>query len=387
MADKTFLNWPFFETDHVKLAKDCETWALETVPQIAEAQNTNVDRICQHLVRSMGEHGWLKYCVPGPCGGIFSKLDVRSLCLLRETFARVHPLADFAFAMQGLGSGPISLAGSAAQQQKYLTRVATGDAIAAFALTEPEAGSDVGAMTTEAKPMPGGYLLNGEKTFISNGGIADFYTVFARTGEASGARGISCFIVEADNPGLEIAERIDLMAPHPLARLKFKDLQLESEALVGESGRGFQLAMSTLDIFRSTVGAAALGMARRALEETLTHIKNRKIFGGTLADLQMVQAKVGDMALDVDAAALLVYRSAWTRDRVAERVTREAAMAKLYATEAAQRVIDSAVQLHGGLGVTRGITVEALYRDIRALRIYEGASEVQQTIIARQVIG
>lgn len=387
MSDKTFLDWPFFEDSHRQLAQTCESWALAAVPGITDQHDTNVDRICQELVAAMGEAGWLTYCVPESCGGRFARLDVRSLCLIRETFARVHPLADFSFAMQGLGSGPMSLAGSTEQQQTWLPRVASGKAIAAFALSEPEAGSDVGALSTEAVKKADGYVLNGEKTFISNGGIADFYTLFARTGEAPGARGISCFLVEADNPGLEIAERIDLMAPHPLARLRLNDLKLTPDALIGEPGRGFQLAMSTLDIFRSTVGAAALGMARRGLEETLARIESRAIFGGVLSDLPTVQAKVGDMALDVDASALLVYRSAWTKDCVAERVSREAAMAKLYATEAAQRVIDTAVQLHGGLGVTRGNPVEALYRDIRALRIYEGASEIQQTIIARQVLG
>jgi len=387
MPDKTFLDWPFFAENHRALCGRCDAWAQTTVPEIVAHHSPDVDAVCQQLVSAMGAGGWLEYCVPSQYGGIFSTLDVRSLCLLRETFARVHPLADFSFAMQGLGSGPITLAGSPEQRQRYLTQVAKGKAIAAFALSEPDAGSDVSAMTSTAIKSAGGYRLNGEKTFISNGGIADFYTVFARTGEAPGARGISCFLVEASNPGLEIVERIDLIAPHPLARLRFNDLKLSASALIGTAGRGFQLAMATLDIFCATVGAAALGMARRALSETLDRIKSRRIFGGTLADLPTVQAKVGDMALDIDAAALLVYRSAWTRDCVAERVTREAAMAKLFATEAAQRVIDAAVQLHGGLGVTRGTTVEALYRDIRALRIYEGASEVQQSIIARQVIG
>ena len=286
--------------------------------------------------------------------------------------------------MQGLGSGPISLFGTSAQQEAFLRPVAAGAKMSAFALSEPEAGSDVASMAMTATPDGDHYVLNGQKTWISNAGIADFYTVFARTGEAPGAKGISCFIVEADTPGFEVTERIDLVAPHPLGTLTLSDCRIPKENLVGESGRGFGIAMATLDVFRSTVAAAALGMARRAMNETLAHVSTRELFGGTLADLQLVQGKLSDMAVAVDTSALLVYRSAWTKDCVAERVTREAAMAKLHATEAAQQVIDAAVQLHGGKGVTRGNIVESLYRDIRALRIYEGASEVQQTIIAKQ---
>jgi len=311
---------------------------------------------------------------------------VRSLCLIRETLARHHALADFAFAMQGLGSGPISLFGTSEQQNGFLLPVAAGNSLAAFALSEPEAGSDVASLSTSATEQTDYFVLNGEKTWISNGGIADFYTVFARTGEAPGAKGLSCFVVEANTPGFEVTERIDLVAPHPLATLKFTDCRVPKANLVGDRGRGFGIAMATLDVFRTTVGAAALGMARRALDETLRHVSTRKLFGGTLSDLQLVQGKLSDMAMGVDSSALLVYRSAWTKDCIAERVTREAAMAKLHATESAQMVIDSAVQLHGGHGVTKGNIVESLYRDIRALRIYEGASEVQQTIIARQAL-
>ena len=322
--------------------------------------------------------------MPASGGGQLEKLDVRSLCLIRETLARHHALADFAFAMQGLGSGPLSLFGTAGQQERFLQPVAAGDTLAAFALSEPDAGSDVAAMQCSAVADGDDYVINGEKTWISNGGIAGFYTLFARTGEAEGARGISCFVVEADTPGFEIAERIDLIAPHPLATLRFTDCRIPKANLVGEAGRGFGIAMATLDVFRSSVAAAALGMARRALDETLHHVSERKLFGGTLADLQLVQGRLSDMAMGVDSSALLVYRSAWTKDCIADRVTREAAMAKLHATESAQQVIDAAVQLHGGKGVQSGHIVESLYRDIRALRIYEGASEVQQTIIARQ---
>ena len=386
MSDKTFLQWPFFEPEHRQLAEEIDAWALKNVPTLVQDEHEDLDGTCKKLVQALGAAGFTGYAVPASGGGSLDKLDVRSLCLIRETLGRSHALADFAFAMQGLGSGPISLFGTAEQQERYLRKVAAGEYLSAFALSEPEAGSDVAAMQTSAELVDDHYVLKGTKTWISNGGIADFYTVFARTGEAPGAKGISCFIVEADTPGFEITERIDLVAPHPLATLSFKNCRVPRENLIGESGRGFGIAMATLDVFRSTVAAAALGMARRALDETLSHVSNRQLFGGTLSDLQLVQGKLSDMALGIDSSALLVYRSAWTKDCVAERVTREAAMAKLHATETAQQVIDAAVQLHGGHGVRRGHIVESLYRDIRALRIYEGASEVQQTIIARQAL-
>ena len=311
---------------------------------------------------------------------------MRALCLIRETLARHDALADFAFAMQGLGSGAISLFGSASQQQEFLPGVREGRKIAAFALSEPDAGSDVAAMATTARREGDHFVLDGEKTWISNGGIADFYTVFARTGEAPGAKGLSVFVVDANTPGLEIAERIEVIAPHPLARLRFNGCRVSADRLLGKQGDGFRIAMSVLDVFRSTVGAAALGMARRALDEALRHSSSRQLFGAPLSDLQLTQAAIADMALAVDASALLVYRSAWTKDCVAERVTREAAMAKLFATESAQQVIDAALQLFGGLGVKSGMPVERLYREIRALRIYEGASEVQKLVIARQTL-
>ena len=386
MSDQTFLQWPFFESEHRQLAEDIDGWAQKNVPDLVQDEHEDLDGTCIKLVRALGDAGFTGYAVPASGGGSLDKLDVRSLCLIRETLGRHHALADFAFAMQGLGSGPISLFGTSEQQERYLRKVAAGQYLSAFALSEPEAGSDVAAMQTNAELDDDHYVLNGSKTWISNGGIADFYTVFARTGEAPGAKGISCFIVEADTPCFEVAERIDLVAPHPLATLSFDNCRIPRENLVGEAGRGFGIAMATLDVFRSTVAAAALGMARRALDETLSHVSSRKLSGGTLSDLQLVQGKLSDMALGIDSSALLVYRSAWTKDCVAERVTREAAMAKLHATEAAQQVIDAAVQLHGGHGVRRGHIVESLYRDIRALRIYEGASEVQQTIIARQAL-
>jgi acyl-CoA dehydrogenase len=386
MADQTFLQWPFFEDWHRELAGDIDSWAAEHIPALTSGEHEDLDGTCRLLARELGNSGWTRYATPAGGGGILEKLDVRSLCLIRETLGRYHALADFVFAIQGLGSGPLSLFGSSQHRERYLAPISRGEKMAAFALSEPQAGSDVAALSTTAKADGSSYILDGTKTWISNGGIADFYTVFARTGEAPGARGLSCFVVDADTAGFEVTDRIDLIAPHPLATLRFTDCRIPRENLVGEQGRGFKIAMATLDVFRSTVGAAALGFARRALDETVKHVNHRKLFGGTLADLQLVQGKVADMALDVDASALLVYRSAWTRDCAAERVTREASMAKLFATEAAQRVIDTAVQLHGGHGVVRGNIVESLYRDIRALRIYEGASEVQQTIIAKQTL-
>ena len=386
MSDGSFLQWPFFSDEHRELAARLDDWANRHIPSLTAEEHHDLDGTCKAIVKALGDAGFTSYAVPASAGGQHKKLDVRSLCIIRETLARHNALADFAFAMQGLGSGPISLFGNEAQQATYLNAVATGDKIAAFALSEPEAGSDVAAMSCSARADGEHWVLNGTKTWISNAGIADFYTVFARTDDTGGAKGISCFIVEAGTPGFEVTERIDLVAPHPLGTLTFSDCRIPRAHLVGEEGRGFGIAMATLDVFRSTVAAAALGMARRALDETLDYTSERNIFGGKLGDLQLVQAKIGEMALGVDSSALLVYRAAWTKDCAAERVTREAAMAKYHATETAQQVIDAAVQLHGGKGVTKGYIVEALYRDIRALRIYEGASEVQTTIIARQTI-
>lgn len=386
MSDGSFLQWPFFNDEHQALAARLDEWASRHLPTLTADEHHDLDGTCKAIVKALGEAGFAAYAVPASAGGHHEKLDVRSLCLIRETLARHNALADFAFAMQGLGSGPISLFGNQAQQAAYLNAVATGDKIAAFSLSEPEAGSDVAAMSCSAQRDGDEWVLSGTKTWISNAGIADFYTVFARTDDTGGAKGISCFIVEAGTPGFEVTERIDLVAPHPLGTLTFDECRIAESQLVGQEGKGFGIAMATLDVFRSTVAAAALGMARRALDETLNYTAERNIFGGKLGDLQLVQAKIGEMALGVDSSALLVYRAAWTKDCAAERVTREAAMAKYHATETAQQVIDAAVQLHGGKGVTKGYTVEALYRDIRALRIYEGASEVQTTIIARQTI-
>jgi acyl-CoA dehydrogenase len=379
VADTTFLGWPFFADRHRRLAEMLERWCAENLP----VDHGDVDTACRALVRSLGAGGWLLHSAPDPDAPV--PLDVRTLCLIRETLARHDGLADFAFAMQGLGAGPISLFGSAEQRQ-WLKKTRTGAAIAAFALSEQKSGSDVASIATTARRDGDFYVLDGEKTWISNGGIADLYVVFARTGEAPGAKGLSAFIVTPDMPGFKIAERIEVIAPHPLARLTFDGMRVPASAMIGAPGEGFKIAMATLDVFRATVGAAALGFARRALDETLARVCKRELFGGPLADLQMVQGYVADMALDVDAAALLVYRAAWTKDRGAARVTREAAMAKLFATERAQNVIDKAVQLHGGDGVRHGHVVERLYRDIRALRIYEGASEVQKVVIARQTL-
>ena len=386
MSDQSFLDWPFFNGEHRELAARLDQWAYDHLPTVTANEHHDLDSTCKAIVKALGEAGFTTYAVPASAGGHHDKLDVRSLCLIRETLARHNALSDFAFAMQGLGSGPVSLFGSEAQQAGYLNAVAAGDKIAAFALSEPDAGSDVAGMSCRAQLDGDDWIINGTKTWISNAGIADFYTVFARTDDMGGAKGISCFIVEAGAPGFEVTERIDLVAPHPLGTLTFTDCRIPAAQLVGTEGKGFAIAMATLDVFRSTVAAAALGMARRALDETLDYTAERNIYGGTLGELQLVQSKIGEMALGVDSSALMIYRAAWTKDCAADRVTREAAMAKYHATETAQQVIDAAVQLHGGKGVTKGYIVEALYRDIRALRIYEGASEVQTTIIARQTI-
>ena len=385
MADRTFLNWPFFADHHASFATDLADWASRAVAPLVD--HHDVDGSCRRLVRALGEAGWLRAAVPQDHGGLFPSFDVRSLCLARETLAYQDGLADFAFAMQGLGSGPITLAGSETLKAAYLPRVARGEAIAAFALSEPEAGSDVAALATTARPDgPDHVRLDGEKTWISNGGIADFYVVFARTGEAPGARGLSAFVVKADTPGLTVAERIDVIAPHPLATLRFENCRVPLTHRLGQAGEGFKIAMATLDVFRSTVGAAALGFARRALDEALSRAATRSLFGAPLGDLQLTQAALAEMATAVDTSALLVYRAAWTKDSGAARVTREAAMAKMHATESAQGVIDKAVQIFGGLGVTKGVKVEELYREIRALRIYEGATEVQKIVIARELM-
>ncbi len=377
MADKSYLGWPFFADTHRTLETRLEQWAQAN---IAGGHGKDVDAACRHLVHQLGEGGWLTHAI-----GENKAIDTRAICLIRETLARHNGLADFAFAMQGLGSGAISLFGSAGNKAEYLPGVARGEAIAAFALSEPSAGSDVAAMQCAAVQQGDHYLLNGEKTWISNGGIADFYVVFARTGEAPGARGISAFIVDAGTPGFEIAERIDVIAPHPLARLKFTNCAVPVAKRLGEAGQGFKVAMATLDVFRTSVAAAALGFARRALDEALAHAKSRQMFGQTLADFQLTQAKLAEMATGIDAAALLTYRAAWQRD-MGQKVTKEAAMAKMTATETAQKVIDAAVQMFGGLGVVSEHPVEKLYREIRALRIYEGATEVQQLIIARELL-
>ncbi len=381
MSDRTFLEWPFFNDGHRHLAEELESWCRS---ELSDDESDDVDAACRNLVRKLGEGGWLRYCVPSAYGGSSPELDVRALALIREALARHSGLADFAFAMQGLGSGAISLFGDDPQKQDYLPAVARGEKIAAFALTEPGSGSDVASIEASAEEVGGGYRVNGAKTYISNGGIADFYVLFARTGEAPGAKGISAFIVDRGTPGLDDSERIEVIAPHPLATLRFTDMRLPASALLGDRGTGFAAAMATLDVFRTTVGAAALGFARRALDEATERALARRLGTGTLADNPITQSKLAEMVLDVDASALLVYRAAWLRDVKGQRNSREAALAKLHATDSAQSVIDKAVQIFGGLGVTRGVPVERLYREIRALRIYEGASEVQKVVIARR---
>ncbi|HET6228654.1 MAG TPA: acyl-CoA dehydrogenase family protein [Longimicrobiaceae bacterium] len=418
MPDRTYLSWPFFDDAHRALSARLSAWTAAELPGHPSAEaapparrpesspavdqtplpqavlgeglgegasTASVDTHCRSLVRRLGDAGWLRYTVPAAYGGATERLEVRSLCLARETLAYADGLADFAFAMQGLGTGPISLFGSEDAKRRYLPPVARGDAIAAFALSEADAGSDVAAMRTTARRVDGGYVIDGEKTWISNGGIADHYVVFCRFPEA-GERGFAAFVVGADNPGLAVTHRINVIAPHPLATLRFDGCRVDRDALVGAEGAGMKVALGTLDVFRSTVGAAALGFARRALDEAVGWTRTRQAFGKPLSDFQLTQAKLAEMALAVDTSALLVYRAAWTRDTGAERVTREAAMAKLHATESAQQVIDAAVQLFGGRGVVSGATVEKLYREIRALRIYEGTTEVQKLVIAGQLL-
>lgn len=376
MADKTFHSWPFFDASH-------RDWA-ERVEDVAEGlsiDHGDTDAACRRLVADLGAAQVL-----GPTASEDGSFDVRKLCLARETLARHDGLADFAFAMQGLGTGAITLFGTAEQKSTWLTKTRAGRAIAAFALTEPGSGSDVAANTMTAVRDGDSYVLNGEKTWISNGGIADLYTVFARTEDAPGAKGMSAFIVTPDLPGFEVVERLQTISPHPLATLRFSDCRVSESAMIGALGQGFKIAMSVLDVFRATVAAAALGFARRALDEALARVSSRNVQGAPLFDLQMVQGHIADMAVDIDASALLIYRAAWTRDAGASRITREAAMAKLFATDQAQSVIDNAVQLFGGDGVRSGSVVERLYREIRALRIYEGASDVQKIIIARETM-
>jgi acyl-CoA dehydrogenase len=378
------LSWPFFDDGHRRFAAALARFADTT---LAGLPHEDVDAACRARVKALGEAGFLKAVVPAEHGGLHRSLDVRTLCLAREILAFRDGLSDFAFAMQGLGTASITLFGSQALKTRYLPPVRDGRALAAFALSEPEAGSDVAALATTAKADGASHLrINGSKAWISNGGIADHYVVFARTGEGAGAKGLSAFLVDADAPGLSVAERIEVIAPHPLATLRFEGVRVPLANRLGGPGDGFKVAMATLDVFRSTVGAAALGFARRALHETVERAASRKLFGAPLAELQLTQAAIADSASEVDASALLVYRAAWTKDQGAARVSREAAIAKMFATEAAQRVIDRAVQLHGGFGVTKGVKVEELYREIRALRIYEGATEVQKIVIARELM-
>ena len=388
MNSASHLAWPFFDAQHRDFKAQLQTWTQKQFGNMHghDESRDAIDKECVSLVKALGQGGWLKPAIAGKAhGGASDVIDTRTICLLREELAWHHGLADFAFAMQGLGSGAISLKGTPEQQAEYLPRVAKGEALAAFALSEPDAGSDVAAMQCSAKETPDGYRLNGFKTWISNGGIADFYVVFARTGEAPGARGISAFIVDAHSLGLEIAERIDVIAPHPLAKLHFNDVLVPHAKRIGAAGEGFKVAMATLDVFRTSVAAASLGFARRALDESIAWAKQRKMFGQALADFQITQSKLAQMATLLDSATLLTYRAAWLRDQ-GQRITQEAAMAKMTATENAQQIIDMAVQMHGGMGVKKGCIVESLYREIRALRIYEGATEVQQLIIGRDLL-
>jgi acyl-CoA dehydrogenase len=379
------LEWPFFEPHHRKLHGELAVWA-ERHQQTFDAHEHDVESATRDFAAALGEAGWLRYLAPASCGGLLPAIDVRSLCLIREILAFHSGIADTAFAIQGLGSVPITLFGDAALKEKYLPGTIAGRRLGAFALSEPESGSDVARLVTSARSTGDGYVLNGAKTWISNAGIADHYIVFARTGAPDDAKGLAAFVVDAANPGLAITGKLDIIAPHAIGTVAFNECRVNESAMLGQPGDGFKIAMSTLDIFRATVGGAAVGLARRALHETVSRVGTREVFGRKLAQFQATQMRVADMAVEVDAAALLVYRAAWTKDTQTRRVTRESAMAKLYATEAAHRVIDSAVQLFGGLGVTVGSVVERLYREIRPLRIYEGTSEIQKLIIAAQML-
>jgi len=387
MSDTTFLDWPFFDDRHRKFATNLSEWAVkEIAPLENDDHHTNeaLDSSFKKIIKKLGEAGWLKYTIPKAYGGALENFDVRHIALARSILGYHTGLADFAFAMQGLGSGSITLFGSEDLKEKYLPDVGLGYRTAAFAISEPECGSDVAAMSTSAKLDDNHYVINGVKTWISNAGIADQYVLFARTDDAPGSKGLSAFVIDADNPGLEVTERINVIAPHPLGTLTLKNCRVPTSNLLGRSGEGFKVAMTTLDIFRTTVGGAALGFARRAMDEAIARAKSREAFGQKISEFQIIQSKIGEMAVKIDAAALLVFRSAWVKDIQEIRVTRESSMAKLYATESAQEVIDEAVQIFGGMGVVSGMAVERLYREIRALRIYEGTSEIQKLVIAGQ---
>lgn len=381
--DDTLFELPFFDDSHRQLARGLKPWAAEHFKD--RVHTGDVDALCRHRVAQLAQAGWLKYCVPAHVGGALPALDSRSLCIIRQILGYYDGLADFSFAIQGLGSGPLSLFGRADQQSQYLPEVAAGQKIAAFALSEPDAGSDAAAMTTKALRVGDNYHLHGQKTWISNAGIADFYTVFART-ENDETDGVTAFVIDANTPGLTVSERFDVCAPHPIGTLTFEDCVIDASSRIGEPGKGFKVAMQTLDVFRASVGATALGFAQAAADMGMDRAQNRHMFGGTLADQQITQAAIGDMHTDIHASALLIYRAAWQRDVLGQRTTKSAAMAKLFATEAAQRVIDRNVQIHGGLGVKVGHPAEMLYREIRALRIYEGATEIQQVVIARETM-
>ena len=381
MISNGHISWPFFGDEHRALHWGLQHWRSAS---LSSEDPEDVDAESRKLVRILGDAGWLRYVVPTEYGGVSDQFDVRSLCIIREALAYQSGLADFVFAMQGLGTGSITLFGSTDLKQKYLPAIAAGEAIAAFAISEREAGSDVSAMQTTARADGDHWVIDGEKTWISNAGIADHYVVFCRMPEG-GEKAYGAFVVDAHNEGMSVTERIEVIAPHVLGTLKFDHCRVPAGALIGEPGAGLKIALATLDVFRTTVAAAALGFARRALAEAVRFTSARKGFGKKIAEMQMTQARIADMAVAVDAAALLVYRAAWLKDTGTERITKEAAMAKLFATESAQRVIDDAVQLHGGRGVVRGVVVERLYREIRALRIYEGTSEIQKLVIAGQV--
>ena len=382
MIDQSFLHWPFFTEEHRKLSKKLGAW-VDT--NISPNDEKNEYQAAKAYVSLLGKEGWLKYVVPSLFGGAFDQLDVRSICLIRETLARTSGLADVAFAMQGLGSYPISAFGSKSLKEKYLPRVASGAAIAAFAISEEGAGSDISALSTSGKKEGANYIVNGSKAWISNAGIADFYLVFCRTEKEPGAKGLTAFVVDANSEGLEVTEKIELLAPHPIGTLRFRNVKIPTTQMVGSPGEGFKVALETLDLFRCTVGAAALGFARSAMEQAVNRSMERKAYGHPLSDFQLTQQKIADMAVKIDASALLVYRAAWEKDEGKERITREAAMAKMYATEKAQQVIDSAVQIFGALGLVSGHSLEKLYREIRLLRIYEGTTEIQKLIIAKEV--
>jgi acyl-CoA dehydrogenase len=376
---------PFFDSDHLALRERAQSWIKEKFFPLSQ-HDENLERRAIDLAGALGTAGFLKHAVPEDFGGVRATVQARDLCVLREEFAYADALADTMFAMQALGSYPITFAGSHEQRNSMLPRIARGECIAAFAITEPDAGSDVASLKTRAERRGNEYRLTGTKRFISNAGIAENYVVFAATDPEKKGKGISAFVLASDTPGLRIKEKTELLSPHPIGVIELDGCLVAKEALLGAEGRGLAIALATLDLLRCTVGAAALGFARRALDEAIGYSKTRRQFGRAIAEFQATKFKLAEMATELEAARLLVYQAAWAHDRGDNTAKQKSSMAKFYATEAAQRIVDQALQIHGGNGLIAGSIMERLYRDVRALRIYEGTSEIQKVIIARNLL-